>query len=256
MFAEERQRHIFEHIRKYRRATLAELCEKFGVSAATMRNDLDELQSQGSIKRTHGGAILATKTSFESLRNDRVEHSEAKIAIARYAASLVEDGDTIALDQGTTTYEMVRFLGEKKNVTAIVNDIELALALEKNTAANIIMLGGMVRRNYSSVYGSMTLRSLEGLYVDKLFMGANSVSLVKGFTTPNDATADVKKALIAISNEIVVLADSTKFDHVSLHKVMDCRDAGVLITDTGLDKDMLREFRESGVHIEVVEPES
>lgn len=106
MFAEERQRHIFEHIRKNRRATLTELCEKFSVSPATMRNDLDEIQKQGNIKRTHGGAILVTKTSYEPLRSDRIEHREAKTAIAGRAAEMVENGDTIAIDQGTTTYEM------------------------------------------------------------------------------------------------------------------------------------------------------
>ena len=129
MFAEERQRHIYEHIRKNRRATLVELCEKFGVSPATMRNDLDEIQKQGNIKRTHGGAILVTKTSYEPLRSDRVEQQEAKSAIARRASEFVENGDTIAIDQGTTTYEMIPFLADKKNITVIVNDIELALTL-------------------------------------------------------------------------------------------------------------------------------
>ena len=97
MFAEERQRNIFEHIRKNRRATLTELCEKFGVSPATMRNDLDEIQKQGTIKRTHGGAILTTKTSYEPLRSDRSENREAKVAIARRAADYIENGDTVLL---------------------------------------------------------------------------------------------------------------------------------------------------------------
>ena len=105
MFAEERQRNIFEHIRKNRRATLTELCEKFGVSPAT---------KQGTIKRTHGGAILTTKTSYEPLRSDRSENREAKVAIARRAADYIENGDTVAIDQGTTTYEMVPFLSEKR----------------------------------------------------------------------------------------------------------------------------------------------
>ena len=181
MFAEERQRNIFEHIRKNRRATLTELCEKFGVSPATMRNDLDEIQKQGTIKRTHGGAILTTKTSYEPLRSDRSENREAKVAIARRAADYIENGDTVAIDQGTTTNEMVPFLTEKKNITVVVNDIEMALALEKNTSANIIMLGGQVRRNYSSVYGSLTLRCLDGLCVDKLFLATNSISLPYAF---------------------------------------------------------------------------
>lgn len=252
MFAEERQRHIFEHIRKNRRATLTELCEKFSVSPATMRNDLDEIQKQGNIKRTHGGAILVTKTSYEPLRSDRIEHREAKTAIAGRAAEMVENGDTIAIDQGTTTYEMVTFLGDKKNITVVVNDIELALALEKNTSANIILLGGQVRRNYSSVYGSLTLKCLEGLYVDKLFLAANSVSLLKGLTTPNAMTADVKKALISVSNEIIVLADSSKFDHVSLYKILDCHDASAIITDSDVDPEITNEFRENGVHLEIV----
>lgn len=251
MFAEERQRNIFEHIRKNRRATLTELCEKFGVSPATMRNDLDEIQKQGTIKRTHGGAILTTKTSYEPLRSDRSENREAKVAIARRAADYIENGDTVAIDQGTTTYEMVPFLSKKKNITVVVNDIEMALALEKNTSANIIMLGGQVRRNYSSVYGSLTLRCLDGLCVDKLFLATNSISLPKGLTTPNDVTADVKKALVAVSNEIVVLADSSKFGRVSLYKILDCADAGTIITDDGIDSTLLSEFQDSGIHIEL-----
>ncbi len=253
MFSEERQRHIFEYIRKNRRATLAELCERFSVSPATMRNDLDEIQKLGNIKRTHGGAILVTKTSYEPLRSDRVEHREAKIAIARRAAELVENGDTIAIDQGTTTYEMVAFLSDKRNITAIVNDIELALALEKGTSASIILLGGQVRRNYSSVYGSMTLRCLDGLYVDKFFLAANSVSLARGFSTPNDTAVDVKKALIGISNEVIALVDSSKFDRDSLYKIMDCCDVSALVTDSDLDPEIAAAFRDGGINLEITE---
>ena len=114
------------------------------------------------------------------------------------------------------------------------------------------MLGGQVRRNYSSVYGSLTLRCLENLNVDKLFLGANSVSLAKGLTTPNDSAAEVKKALISVSNEVIALVDSSKFDRVSLYKFIDCSEVGTIITDSGLDPEILEEFRANGIHLDLV----
>ncbi len=252
MFAEERQKKIYETLKKQKRATLVELCGMFGVSAATMRNDLETLQSSGLIKRTHGGAIIQSKTSFETVRSERVENKAAKIAIARAAAEHVEDGDTIAIDQGTTCYEMVQFLRDKRKLIVVVNDFEIALALEKTTDAMVIMLGGIVRKNYSSVYGSMTEECIRNLCVDKLFLGTNAVSVDHGLTTPHSETADVKRALVSAANEIFALADSTKIGRVSLFRIIASSVECTVITDSGLSEESVRAYDGSGFRFEIV----
>lgn len=249
MFAEERQKKIYEQIIKNKRATLSELCEKFGVTSATIRTDLETLQSQGLIKRTHGGAILQSKTGYEIIPSERLEKKDEKQRIAQKAAALIGDGDTVIIDQGTTCREMSKFISDKRNLTVIVNDLVLALELEKETDATIIMLGGIVRKNYSSVSGSMTLDSLNGIFVDKLFLGANAVSMRNGISTPNSGTADVKKEFVKKASEIYVLADSSKFERTSLYRILGCDQVNGIITDTGLRGELSEAFEAAGVNI-------
>ncbi|MBO4414108.1 MAG: DeoR/GlpR transcriptional regulator [Clostridia bacterium] len=249
MFAEERQKKIYEQILKNKRATLSELCEKFDVTSATIRTDLETLQSQGLIKRTHGGAILQSKTGYEIVPSERLEKKDEKERIAKAAASYVGDGDTIIVDQGTTCREMAKYLADKKDLTVIVNDLVLALELERMTDATVIMLGGIVRRKFSSVSGSMTLDSLNGIFVDKLFLGANAVSIRNGIATPNSGTADVKKGFVKISSEIFVLADSSKFERTSLYRVIECDRVNGIITDSGLSGEFLETFTSAGINV-------
>ena len=168
LFAEERKSRIIELLNENSKLVVPDLCDYFEVSPATIRNDLRELENGGLLKRTHGGAILNTKTGYELNSYQKgVKNLAAKQAIARYAVNLVDDGDTIAIDTGTTTLEFAKLLAGKNGITAVVNDIGIAKQLEENSDTNIILTGGILRRNFHCTIGPIAQKALEGLSVDK-----------------------------------------------------------------------------------------
>ncbi len=134
LFAEERQSRILKLLKKEHKVLVPQLCELYGVSPATIRNDLNDMESRGLLKRTHGGAILNTKMGFEqNVEQKLTRNSREKEAIAKIAAEYVEDGDAIAIDTGTTTLAFARCLTEKKNLTVITNDLNIAAFLDAET---------------------------------------------------------------------------------------------------------------------------
>lgn len=181
LFAEERKQKILDLLKEKSKLMVPELCSEFGVSPATIRNDLRELENAGLLKRTHGGAIKVSKTSFElNSYQKKVTNLNEKKAIARIAINYVEDGDTIALDTGTTTLELARLLSSRKNITVVLNDIEIAAYLENEQNIDVILIGGSLRKGFHCTVGPIAVRSLQGLYVDKAFMATNGIS-VKAF---------------------------------------------------------------------------
>ena len=157
MFVEERKIRIIERIERQRKATVAELCDQFHVSSATIRSDLRDLEAAGLLIRTHGGAMVKTKTGLELDMVQRgTQHLAEKRRIAERALELVEDGDTVILDTGTTTLELARLLGRRRDLTVVTNDLAIALALEAAESVRVLFMGGLVRRNYhcTMVHGS------------------------------------------------------------------------------------------------------
>ena len=149
MFVEERKLKILEYIEEHRKATVAQLCDVFRVSSATIRNDLRDLEGASLLIRTHGGAMVKTKTGLEQDMNQRkVQHLAEKRAIAEAALGLVEDGDTIILDTGTTTLEIARLLGQRQEITVVTNDLAIALVLEDIETVRVVFMGGMVRKKF------------------------------------------------------------------------------------------------------------
>ena len=244
LFAEERRDEILRLLGERSKLALPELCAHFSVSPATIRNDLRDLERAGRLKRTHGGAILSNKAAFEQTSSDKeVEYIEEKHRIAAYAETLIEDGDTILLDTGTTTMELARLLTSKSRLTIVTNDIKIALFLEQNTDASIFLLGGMLRRDFHSTTGFAVVSQVRGLNVDKAFMAANGLSVEKGFTTPSMELANVKTAMIPTATMVVFLVDSCKFGRVSFAHFADVHDADMLITDSGADSQFIKDLQ-------------
>lgn len=253
LFAEERRYEIVKLLTANAKLLTPSLCEKFDVSPATIRNDLRALEQEGMLKRTHGGAIPANKTAFEPIgKSKEIECINEKQRIAAYAETLVEDGDTIIIDTGTTTMELAKLLIDKENLTIVTNDIKIALFLEEHSTANIFLLGGMLRRNFHCAMGASTISQIKGLNADKAFMAVNALSAEKGFTTPSIELANVKKAMMSISATVIFLADSQKLDRVSFAQIAKTDEAHTLITDTGADKQFLDRLKLENKHLDVV----
>lgn len=238
LFAEERKMGIVEYVNEYKKATVQELCDRFAVSSATIRNDLRELERKNYLIRTHGGALVRTQTAHEVKIDQRdVERPEEKRRIAREALKLIRDGDSIVLDTGTTTYELARLLHERREVTVVTNDLKIALLLEQYQSVHVLVMGGLLRRNFHCTVGDPGARMLSGLSVDKAFMGANSVSAQNGASTPDISTSETKRAMIGIAAHVVLLCDHDKLNRRSFAKFADPDDIDTLITDAISDSD-------------------
>lgn len=253
MFAEERKTLIIEYINRRKKATVQELCDSFSVSSATIRNDLRELEKTKQILRTHGGAILPAKAGFEPLANEKgVQNLEAKRSIADCALGMIDSGDTIILDTGSTTIELAKILFKKSNITVVTNDLAIAMILEDHPTAQIILVGGKVRKQFHSTVGTYGKDILRGLSVDKAFMGANSFSLEKGASTPDLQQAEMKSQMIAISTKVVLLIDRTKFGRNSFVQFGPIDSIGCLVTDSIAEMDRLM-LEERGIEIVVAQ---
>jgi DeoR family transcriptional regulator, fructose operon transcriptional repressor len=235
---EERKREILEYVTTRRKASVGELCSHFGVSSATMRSDLRDLEEGGLLVRTHGGAMVKDKARFEPDAKEKEDKRSAeKLAIALRAVECIEDGDTIVLDTGSTTFALAAQLGAKRDLTVLTNDLAIALRLEQHPSATIHVLGGMVRKRFHCTLGSRAEESLKGLTVDKAFMGANAFSIDKGASTPDLPTAGLKRLMMAIADKVYLLVDSSKFGKNSFAGFAPPGEIDCLITDSISDEE-------------------
>ena len=233
IFAEERRQDIIELINRNGKVTVAELSKKYGVSSPTIRTDLAELEKLGLLRRTHGGAIPAsTRASFELTSAEKeIRNVDQKKAIAKEAYKLINRGDVIALDTGTTTRELALLLADARDITVITYDIKIAAILESNENINLTLIGGNVRRGFHCTLGPTTKTQLSDLYADKAFMATNAVSLKRGLSTPNVEISDIKAQMIQNSRQNIALIDSSKFEGEALCKFADIKDMDVIISD-------------------------
>lgn len=253
MFAEERKNRIVEFINQNEKATVSQLCEKFEVSMATIRNDLNELDEKGVIKRTHGGAISTQSVNYEVNFVDReVLFQDEKKAIARKALEHIREGDCIGLDAGSTTYELAKLLTGYSGLTIVTYDLNIASFLDSNTDNTVFLAGGEIRKRFHYLTGEAALRTLQDLYLDVLFLAGNGVDAVKGLTTPKLDTARIKKCLISNSRQKVLLADHSKINNIAYAKYADISEIDMFITDTGADSKSLKAIGEKGVEVMAV----
>ncbi|MCQ2409810.1 MAG: DeoR/GlpR family DNA-binding transcription regulator [Clostridia bacterium] len=217
MLTEERHSIILEQVKQNKSVTLTELCELLGASESTIRRDLTTLDERGLIKKVHGGAISTDDRSLNLVEHDVESKSklftEEKIAIARYAASLVDDGDFVYIDAGTTTEKMIDFLPDKK-VTFVTNAFVHAKKLAQR-GFKVYIPAGEIKVATEAIVGAECVSSLQGYNFTKSFIGANGISLSAGITTPDRNEASVKSAAVQNSKTIYVLADHSKFNQIA-----------------------------------------
>ncbi|MBC7240995.1 MAG: DeoR/GlpR transcriptional regulator [Anaerolineae bacterium] len=236
------------------RITIPEICQLFSVSEMTARRDLNELDRRGLLRRIHGGAVANLGRSYEPPFPMRAaKNQEVKVAIGRKAAELIYDGDSIALDVGTTTLEIVRWLKGKRNLTIITNCLPIAnrvvdvLSLEAD--ARLIITGGIVRPRELSMIGALPERVYQEFHVDKAFIGIAGISLDDGLTEYNMEDAQIKKNLLHSAREKIVVADSSKFGVTTFVSVAPLTAVDKIVTDAGASPEMIEQIREMGVEV-------
>lgn len=243
MLAEERLEEIVRRLRN--RGTLAvdDVAQGLNVSHDTVRRDFNRLAGTRGIRRTHGGIFLEREASDSTLAERALEAAEAKRAIARRAAELVHDSETIVVDAGTTTALMVDYI-EARDVTLITYSVEIAARAIRRPNLTVYIAGGMVRASTGGAVGEDTLRMIRSLQASTAFIGANGFSVEHGLMTPNYHEAGVKRAIIEISSQRVLLVDSSKTDRRALARFGEIAEMDIVISDDALDREMVSELEE------------
>lgn len=249
MFAEERKLKIINLLNQNKKVTVTELVTLFNVSSATIRSDLRELSDKGQIIRTHGGAIIESGAGFEPVTKQKRDlNLAAKEQIARLAIELIDNGDTVIFDTGTTTLELAKLLNQRQRITAVTNDLEIARVLEEMNSVNVIMLGGELRKNFHCTVGAAGINMLTQLSVDKAFMGTNSLSISNGASTPNIQQADIKKAMIASAQKVILLCSNRKLGKDSFAHFASLDQIDTLVIER-IHVNEKVEFEERGVEV-------
>ncbi len=232
---------------------MAELSEKLRVSDMTIRRDLEELSARRLLEKVHGGAVRIPKTAAEPhFAQKRTLNRPEKEAIARAALPLIEDGHTVAMGAGTTTWQIAAALrpGEK-DLTFVTNSTNIALTLQENGWEKIVLSGGSFRTPSDALVGPYADRTLRTLNADILFVGVHGIHPDAGLTTPNTAEAETNRCLVEAARRLVVVADHTKLGVVALAKIVPLPKVDVLITDDGAPRETLREIELAGVRVVV-----
>jgi DeoR/GlpR family transcriptional regulator of sugar metabolism len=234
-----RQRHqaILSELRVKRAVRVTDLAAALGVSDMTVRRDLDVLEEAGLLDKVHGGATARSERSAEepgfvvkSLRN-----TQEKREIASAAAKLIQPGTAIGLAAGTTTWQLAYCLLEIANLIVVTNSIRVADVFHQQERADrTVILTGGIRTPSDALVGSVAAGALRTLHLDQVFMGAHGMSARGGFTSPNMSEAETNRAFIEASDQLVVLADHTKWDITVLSSFATLEDADVIISDPRL----------------------
>lgn len=252
----ERRQQIVALVEQRNSVTVADLSERLGVSAATVRRDLILLSQRGLIVRAHGGAArrldsanglmeppLLTRASLQA---------EEKRRIGAAAAAHVRDRETVIISSGTTTSQMIPYLAERQGLTVITNSLNIAMLFASYPAIEVIVLGGVLRHSELTTLGSIAEATLENLRADKLFMGCSAIHIDYGISAENVAEAHCDQLFMASAHDVTVLADHTKFGKVSLVRVALIERVRRLITDDGASASDLKSLRDQNVLIETV----
>lgn len=247
--AAERQERIRGILRDRRVARVEELCSQLGVSAATIRRDLAELEERGALQRVHGGALSIESRLDEPLFDDKTSIAvREKRAIADRALRLIQNGETIYLDGGSTVLELARMLQERTDLTVVTNSLRAAVELS-GRGPRLILGGGELRRRSQTVIGSLSRLILSQLHLDRAFMGTIGLTADEGLTTTDPNEAYTKELVMKRARQVVVLADKSKIGKVSFAHAGALDDVDVLITEEGVEESLSRALQKANVEL-------
>jgi DeoR/GlpR family transcriptional regulator of sugar metabolism len=234
-----RRQSLLEILRKQAGTRVTELAEVLGVSEGTIRNDLNALEKAGRLKRVHGGAVLTDQEQFQNnsfLRRFR-QNAAAKLAIAREAAVLINDGDSILLDASSTAYYLARVLACREKLRVMTNGFEVARELAQNLSNSVILIGGVVSNDSSSVTGLLSEKIIAEMHIEKAFFSCSGFSLERGMTEVHLEEAQLKRKAIESSKQVIALIDSSKFGKEDLTLFARPAQIAHLFTDSGISRE-------------------
>jgi len=252
MAAEERRKYILSTLEQYGSVTVSELSEHFGISEVSVRKLLISLEQDSLLQRTWGGAVRTARTTAElpyPVRESK--YLQEKMAIARAAYDMINDGDSVYLDSGTTTFELAKLLcnGPKRGILVATNALDHAGVLLGQQGISLILIGGEIRHDVRACSGYLAKDMLSNMVFDKGFLGIEHISFSHGLTTPNMNDAEMKRWILRTCKQSYVLADYSKFWNDSLIQIAPADRVYRIITDWHIAEDDISRFQAKGVSL-------
>lgn len=253
MLSEERRREILEILQSDGRVLVGDLSKRFKTSLITIRKDLEFLHHHGMLERTHGGALPLRTGALNdrTLQEKERLHRQEKMRIAAAAVKMIRSGQVVILDSGTTTTAIARACRHFRSLTIITNATNIAGELA-GTPVDVILTGGVLRKNSFSLVGPLAEESLRKLNADLLFLAVDGFDVRYGLTTPNLLEARVNRAMAEAARRTIVVCDSSKFGRRSLSLIMPTSAVHETITDRGISRHDLKALREAKVEVTLV----
>ncbi|WP_231506240.1 DeoR/GlpR family DNA-binding transcription regulator [Paenibacillus sp. UNC451MF] len=252
MTGNDRKKEIISLLEDLGIVRVSDMSKRFGVTEETIRRDLERLENEGLLLRTHGGAVLNRKDGPELpiLQRELVNLEDKKL-IGEYAASMVKDGEVIAMDASTTCLQMAKLLPNKE-ITVITYSIAITYELIKKTNIQVFLIGGYLDRHSLGNTGTPAEKMLEGYHADRFFFSCQGFDLQRGVSEPYEAHVQLKKNMAAIADQLVLMADSSKFQRKSLVRLIEMEAISTLVTDRQLPEEEMQEMEACGIEVVVV----
>jgi DeoR/GlpR family transcriptional regulator of sugar metabolism len=246
----ERQQYILEYLRNHKSIDVSFLTNELKVSDVTIRKDLEKLEHDGLLLRSHGGAVINDYLFLESSFIEKEDKFiEEKMAIATEAAKLIKDSMIVAMTTGTTISHMTKMIRDRNDLTVVTNAVNVATDLMNVSGINLFLTGGNIRPKTFALIGEMAEKSLEGLFYEIAFVGLNGFSIDVGLTTPSMEEAKVVRKVIEGARKVVVLADHTKFNKVTFNRFATMEQIDIVITDSKTPADQINRLRNLGITV-------
>jgi DeoR family transcriptional regulator of aga operon len=250
----DRMRSVLSALHEQNTVSLATLAEDLGVSAATLRRDLADLDEQGLLVRTHGGARALDSRSEIPVRLRDTQFRDAKQRIARRAVEMIPSGPyAVAISGGTTSAEVARALGNRAELTIVTNSLTIALECAARPQLKVIITGGVVRLSSFEAVGSLSENTFKAINVGTAILGTDGITAHGGVTTHDDTEARTNNAMVASAQRVIVVADGSKVGRVTLAKMAELSQISDLITDSNADPVELERIADAGVRVHVVD---
>ncbi len=250
----ERQQEIVRLTQQQGKVSVTELANRFGVSEVTIRSDLAVLDQKQLLVRSRGGAMVNSDLIRElSLKEKGHCYSALKQELGKVAASLVNDGDRLLLDSGTTTQQVAANLLEHQDLIVMTNGLNIATELARSDDVEVMITGGLLRKKSMSFYGSIAEKSLRDYNFNKLILGVDGFDLKTGLTTHFEKEASLNRMMCEIASEIIVVTDSSKFDQQAFHVICASRQIQQLVTDNGIPERYVEELTKQGVQLHLID---
>lgn len=252
MLTEQRRRAVLHAIRSESGVQTANLADRFGVSEMTIRRDLDELAELGLVRRVHGGAVtprtMRDEPPFEATR---VEREAAKQRVGCAAAEMIQPGDTVVIDIGTTALQVARQLHDRPGLTIVTNNMAVYEELAADETIDLLLLGGLLRRNYRSLAGFLTEDALRGIRADLVFVGISGVGEDLTLLDTTVEEIQTKRAMLRAGEHCVLIADGAKFWGGGLGKVADIDAVQTVVTTEDAPADRIAAIRDRGIEVRI-----